>query len=99
MRAIWIGLLAVLAAAAPAAASPVLELHGHRIVKREVRFAGPTELGKPPAAAARPLAPGPLAKRRSPPPKGRPTRDALDGLLASGQIDGATHDRATDAVK
>src|SRR4051794_777672 len=94
MRAICIGLLTALAGAAPAAASPVLMLHGHRVVKREVRFAGPTELGKAPAAAA----PRSLAKLQ-PPPKGRPTRDALDELLASGQIDQATHDAATDAVK
>src|SRR4051812_34204834 len=110
MRAICIGLLVALAAAAPAAAAPVLELHGHTVVKREVRFAGPSELGKPPAgaaqprsAAAQPPARGagsaPRAKRQSPPPKGRPTRDALDDLLASGQLDQATYDRASDAVK
>src|SRR3954462_6103882 len=110
MRAICIGLLAALAGAAPAAASPVLELDGHRVVKREVRFAGASELGQPPPGAAQPRAPvaqppargagsAPRAKRQSPPPKGRPTRDALDNLLASGQIDQATYDRASDAVK
>src|SRR4051812_39108654 len=108
MRAICIGLLVALAGAAPAAAAPVLELHGGRVVTREVRFAGPTELAKPPRSAAQRSgeATGPPAraagsspKRQSPPPKGRPTRDALDDLLASGQIDQATYDRAGDAVK
>jgi hypothetical protein len=96
MRAVCIGLLAALTCAAPATAAPVLELKGGRVVKREVPFAGPTELAPPPAAAR----PSPArSKRGKPPPKGRPTRDALDSLLASGQIDQSTYDSSTAAVK
>src|SRR4051812_22898235 len=103
MRAICIGLLVALAGAAPAAAAPVLQLHGGPGVKREGRLAGPTAMANPPRSAAQGSgeATGPPAraagsspKRQSPPPKGRPTRDALDDLLASGQIDEATYDRA-----
>jgi hypothetical protein len=90
VRATRIAALAVLAAlacAAQAAASPVLVLHGKRVVQRDERFLGPTELTPPPAGArlARP-------RPRQAAPKGRPTRDALDALLAQGRIDQATHD-------
>jgi hypothetical protein len=96
MRVICLTLLAALACAVPeAAASPVLTLRGHDVVKRQVPFAGPTDLPPPPA-------PGPgdaRAKRKAAPPKGRPTRDALDALLASGQIDQPTHDADTATIK
>src|SRR4051794_32911634 len=94
MRVVCIGVLAALTCAAPAAAAPVLELHGSRVVERDLRFAGPSELPAPPAAAQTPL-----EKRRKTPPKGRPTRDALDSLLASGQIDQPTYDDSTAAIK
>jgi hypothetical protein len=93
MRVLCLTLLAALACAAPAAAQPVLVLHGHHVVKRHVRFAGASDLAPPPAAAA------PLAKPKKAPAKGRPTRDALDALLASGQIDQPTHDAHTATVK
>jgi hypothetical protein len=77
-----------LAGAAPATASPVLELDGKRVVKRDLRFAGATRLPAPPAAP-----PAPAAARRSQrPPLGRATREALDTLLARGQIDQAARD-------
>ncbi|MEA2466237.1 MAG: hypothetical protein QOJ57_363 [Thermoleophilaceae bacterium] len=95
MRALGITVLAFLCCAAPAAATPVLELHGKRVVKRQLRFAGPTELAQPPAQAS----PPPLGKRQAPPPKGRPTRDALDALLAQGQIDQPSYDARTATVK
>jgi hypothetical protein len=99
VRAIWIAALAVLAAlacTAQAAGAPVLVLHGKRVVVRHERFAGPSEL-TPPAASPRP----PAARRRqaAPAPKGRPTRDALDALLAQGQIDQPTHDDRIATVK
>lgn len=92
MRVVCIALLALLACAAPASASPVLELHGKHVVKRNVDFSGPTELAVPPTAPA-------LARKQAPPPKGRPTRDALDALLASGQIDQPTYDARTATIK
>jgi hypothetical protein len=94
VRSICIALLALLACAAPAAAAPVLELHGKRVAKREIRFAGATELPTPPASAA-----APRAKRQKPPPKGRPTRDALDALLGSGQIDQPAYDARTATIE
>src|SRR4051794_9172138 len=82
------GLLVALAGAAPAAASPVLTLHGKHVVKRHMRFAGPTELPGPPRT-----------KPKAAVAKGRPTRDALDALLAGGQIDQAAHDSSTASMK
>lgn len=70
--------------------SSVLVLQGRHVHTRHESFAGPTELTPPrggPRAAARA---GASAARR--PPKGRPTRDALDAALAAGQIDQATYD-------
>jgi hypothetical protein len=96
VRVVCIALLTLLAWAAPASGAPVLELHGKRVVKRDLRFAGPTEL------PAVPGSPGPSARGKrqaKPPPKGRPTRDALDALLASGQIDQAAHDARTDTIE
>lgn len=93
MRAVCIAILLALATAAPAAASPVLELRGKHVVKHDVRFAGQTNL---PALAG---AARPVAKRKAPPPLGRPTRDALDALLASGQIDQTTYDANTATIK
>src|SRR5437763_745963 len=77
----------VLVFAAPAAGSPVLVLRGHHVTARQERFAGPSELTAPPRAR------GPVARAaaRRPPP-GRGTRQALDLLLAQGQIDQQTHD-------
>lgn len=80
-------LVAALAFAAPAAAQPVLVLHGHHTHVRDERFAGPTELTPPPAAAI-----AAFPKRTGRPPLGEPTRVALDALLAQGQIDQPTHD-------
>jgi D-glucuronyl C5-epimerase-like protein len=93
VRSICIALLALLACAAPASASQVLELHGKRVVKRHVSFSGPTNLPTPPPAAPA------RGKKQAPPSKGRPTRDALDALLASGQIDQATYDAHTATIK
>jgi hypothetical protein len=76
--------------AASAYAAPVLVLDGEKTTVRHERFAGPTQL---PAARGRLSA---AAKRA---PLGRPTRDALDKLLASGRIDQAAHDARTDSVK
>ena len=90
----------VLAAAAPAPAAPVLVLDGHRATVRHERFAGSTELPRPPHA--RSTGRGARAKAsaaRSRVPRGKPTRDALDALLASGQIDQTTHDARTATVK
>ncbi len=94
MRATAIALLALLACAAPASASQVLELHGKHVVKRQMSFSGPTELAVPRSAAA-----PALGKRKAPPAKGRPTRDVLDSLLASGQIDQPTYDTRTATIK
>lgn len=65
-------------------------LHGGKTTVRHERFSGSTEL---PRSKARVKA---AAKRA---PLGRPTRDALDGLLQSGRIDQATHDSNTAIVK
>jgi hypothetical protein len=89
------GLLA-LASAVPAQAAPVLVLKGHRTVVRSEPFAGATELPSPPRAAT-PRPKAPASARR--PPLGGPTRDALDKLLATGQIDQASHDARTAVVK
>jgi hypothetical protein len=70
----------------------VLVLKGRHVVKRDFRFAGPTELAPPPAAA-------PPAAKRAAPPLGGPTRDALDALLAQGQVDQATHDARVATIK
>lgn len=94
--AVFTALLA-LACAAQAAASPVLVLHGKRTVQRELRFAGPTELAPPPAAQVASHAKRAAAPK--PPPKGRPTRDALDSLLATGQIDQTAHDARLATIK
>src|SRR5690349_7697352 len=85
-------MLAALFVAAPAAASPVLTLHDGHVTKREVRFAGPTELPAPPSAVA-------ARAKRTAAPKGRPTRDALDRLRAGGEIDQATYDSSTASMK
>ena len=83
------GVLSI-ACCAVASAQPVLVLHGKHTTVRHERFAGPTDL---PSSTARPRTP---AKSR---PLGRPTRDALDGLLSSAQIDQAEHDADTGIVK
>ena len=73
MRSACIALLALLACAAPASASPVLELHGKHVVKRDVRFSGPTELGTPPPASPV-LGSARLPRRRAARPMMRSTR-------------------------
>lgn len=83
------GVLSIVFCAA-ASAQPVLVLHGKQTTVRHERFAGPTNL---PSTATRPKA---ATKRK---PLGRPTRDALDALLGSGQIDQAEHDADTAVVK
>ncbi|MEY2517897.1 MAG: hypothetical protein QOJ89_5261, partial [bacterium] len=76
--------------AGTASAAPVLILDKRGITVRHERFAGSTEM---PAARGRASA----AKKRA--PLGRPARDALDALLASGQIDQAAHDARIAVVK
>jgi hypothetical protein len=83
--------LIALAFAASAEAAPVLVLHGKHTTVQHQRFAGSTEL---PRTAQRVTA---AATKRA--PLGRPTRDALDALLSSGQIDQAAHDARTGVVK
>ena len=61
----------------------VLVLHGHHVRAVHERFLGRTEL--PRMAVAR-------ASATRKPPHGKATRQALDGLLAAGQIDQPTHD-------
>lgn len=95
MRAICLSVLAALACAAPAAAQPVLVLQGDRVVTRQVPFAGASDLPRPPASAS----PGVRAKPKAAPAEGRPTRDALDALLASGQIDQSAYDARTATIK
>jgi hypothetical protein len=82
--------LIALVFAASAQAAPVTVLHGNHTTVQHERFAGPTEL-PPTRARVKP------AQKRA--PLGRPTRDALDALLAGGQIDQPTHDARTDVVK
>lgn len=81
-----------LALAASAQADTVLVLRDGQVHARSERFSGPTEL--PAAAAARSERPHRSARAAAArkPPKGRATRNALDTLLAQGQIDQATHD-------
>src|SRR4051794_3152806 len=68
--------------------APVIVLdHGHVHVKRE-RFLGPTALPATRSAAL----PTAVAAARKKAPRGRPTRVAIDGLLAQGAIDQATRD-------
>src|SRR3954469_6006091 len=81
---------AMLAFAASAQAAPVLVLHGKRTAVKHERFSGSTEL---------PRVHGRIRAAAKQAPLGRPTRDALDGLLASGQIDQAAHDSRTAVVK
>jgi hypothetical protein len=96
IRTAVLAALLALACAGSAAASPVLVLHGHSVAERDLRFSGPTELTPPPpGAVTRPRA----KSRAKPPPKGRPTRDALDALLAEGQIDQATRDARTGTIE
>jgi hypothetical protein len=95
VRVLCTALLAALACAAattPASAAPVLELHGKHVVKRDLRFSGATDLPAPVPVR-------PRAKRKAPPAKGRPTRDALDAMLASGQIDQAAYDSRSATIK
>ena len=61
----------------------VLVLHGHHVRAVHERFLGRTEL--PRMAVAR-------ASATRKPPHGKATRQALDALLAAGQIDQPTHD-------
>lgn len=84
------GLLA-LVLAAPAAAAPVLVLKNGHVTTRHERFAGPSDLPAPPAAARGSLHAASAARARRA-PKGRATRQALDSLLSSGAIDQRTHD-------
>src|SRR5436305_4826061 len=87
VRQAVLALLFPLFVAAPAAASPVLVLQRHHVAVRQERFAGPSELTAPPRAR------GPVARAAAHrPPPGRGTRQALDALLAQGQIDQQTHD-------
>ena len=79
--------LASLALSAPAAAAPVLVLDGARTVQRNDPFAGATELPRPPSSNVRERL-NLITPRR---PLGDRTRHALDRLLDTGQIDGATH--------
>lgn len=90
LRLLTAAVVATLALAAPAAAAPVLELHGGRVVTRNLRFAGATELPPPPRADAPAAAHERRAAARR--PRGSATRSALDALLASGQIDQPAHD-------
>jgi hypothetical protein len=90
--------LAFACIAAPASAAPVLVLKGERVVKQQQRFAGSTNLPAPARTAApkrlqRVRAAGPRAKR------GTATREALAGLLRSGQIDQPTHDARLKTLK
>jgi hypothetical protein len=87
----------LLLAAAQAGASPVLVLNGGQVQVRQERFAGPTGLPAPPAAAtARPRAGAAAVKK---PPLGRPASDAIDALLAQGQLDQATRDARLAALR
>jgi hypothetical protein len=79
-----------LACAGTAQAAPVTVLHGKHTTVLHERFAGSTEL-PPTRARVKP------ARKRA--PLGRPTRDALDALLASGQIDQQAHDARTGVLK
>jgi hypothetical protein len=87
-----IGAPAAAAKAASRHAATVLVLDHGRIERRRQSFAGPTELTPYAATASagqRPRAGASAAKRA---PKGRATRQAIDRLLAEGQIDQATRD-------
>ena len=92
MRAIGLAVVVLLALAVPAGASPALVLDGSQVKRVDRAFEGPTEL--PPPSRARTA-----LQKRSVSPLGRPTRDALDGLLASGQIDQPNHHARTDTIK
>jgi hypothetical protein len=84
---------------AEAGASPVLVLKGGHVQVRQERFAGPTDLPAPPRRpASRPHA-GTAAVKKKPPPLGRPATDAIDALLAQGQIDQATRDARLAALR
>ena len=88
-----------LAAAAQAAAAPVLVLDGERVTERHERFAGPTELPSPPRSRARLLPKGAVgtARRRARP--GKEVRRALSRLLESGQIDQAEYSGRVKTIK
>jgi hypothetical protein len=87
----------LLLAAGAAGASPVLVLKGGHVHVRQERFAGPTALPAPQAApAARPRAGAAAVKKR---PLGRTATDAIDALLAQGQIDQPTRDARLAALR
>jgi hypothetical protein len=73
------------AAGGPTHVKPVLVLNDGKVERKLERFLGPDEL---PAARTRPRAHTAASK----PPKGRATRQALEALIASGQIDQPTFD-------
>jgi hypothetical protein len=79
-------LLLALATTATAQAETVLVLKDGKVSARNQRFAGPADF--PPAGGQARRARAAQKK----PPRGRPTREALEALLAQGQIDQATHD-------
>jgi D-glucuronyl C5-epimerase C-terminus len=74
-------------------AAPVLVLDGGKVERRLERFAGPDQLPGTTRVATATARAHAAAKR---PPRGRATRQALDALLDSGQIDQATHDTRLD---
>jgi D-glucuronyl C5-epimerase-like protein len=77
-----LALVAALACTAQAAASPVLVLQGKRVVERQERFLGPTELPPPAAGTTMRRAPAVGAAAS----KGSPTRKALARLFAAHKI-------------
>jgi hypothetical protein len=85
-----VAFLLLSAAGAEARVARVLVLDGARVHARAERFLGATDLPGAPATAGRPARAAAAAVKK--PPAGRPTRDAIDGLLAQGQIDQATRD-------
>ena len=88
----------VLASAAQAAAEPVLVLDGKRVVEREQRFAGATELPAPPRGhGAQVLPKASAAARRA--PRGKAVRRRLSRLLRRGRIDGAEYAARVKTIK
>src|SRR3954447_24762742 len=94
MRTLVISLAFLFAVAAPASAasgelSPVLVLQRGHVTQKRERFLGPTEL---PGSTGGRRATAHAAATKKKAPRGKATRLALDGLLASGQIDQPTRD-------
>jgi hypothetical protein len=90
-RGITFALFAVFAFAGQAQASPVLVLRDGHVKVTQQAFLGNTELPRQRGQGVRPSVPGARAAAKAP-PAGRPTTQAIDALLAGGQIDQATHD-------